>query len=214
MVVVIEAEQAGQIAIVGTQAALDITHGAAVVFALQLHVHHVIFLLDVVAKKFALLGALVEDLQFLDGVVGQVVEHHLVLTLEEVLAVEGQVIDLLTVDIYVAVVLQLGTGHLADEAVEHRTLGQVEGRGIIDEGIATIGEFYFCAGDHHAIEAHLFIDIVLAALLLLHEDAGQFEPRVAGNVAQVVVQIGGLITLGSGFEDEVVVAGGHLELIV
>ena len=119
MVVVIEAEQTGQITIVGTQAALDITHDAAVVFAFQLYVHHVVFFLHVVAYQFALLGALVEDLQLLDGVVGQVVEHHLVLAFEEVLAVEGEVIDLLTIDIDVTIVLQLSTRHLTDKSVEH-----------------------------------------------------------------------------------------------
>ena len=151
VVVVVETEQPGHVAVVGAAARLGVGHVAAVVFALQLHVHHVVLLLHVVTNQLALLGALVEDLQLLHGVVGQVVEHDLILALEEVLAVQRQVVHLLAVDVDVAVFLQFCTRHLTDESVEHRAFGQVEGRGVVDQRVTAIGQLDLRARDDHAV---------------------------------------------------------------
>ena len=138
MVVVVKGKEARHVAVVGAGACLGVAHESAVIFALQLHVHHVVLALHVVPDHLALSGRLVIDLQFLHGEVGQIVEHHFVLTAEEVLAVQHQVVHLATVDVDVAIVLQLGPLHLTDEPVEHRALGQVEGIGIESDGVATI----------------------------------------------------------------------------
>ncbi len=140
--------------------------------------------------------------------------HHLVLAFEEVLAVERQVVHLLAVDVDVAVLLQLGAGHLANEAVEHRAFGHVEGRCVVDQRVAAIGQLHLRAGDDYAVQVYIFIDVIVGALLLLDEHAGQLEPRVAGNVAQLVDHRRVLVAVGGGADDEVVVLGGHLELVV
>ena len=172
MVVIVEAEESGQITVVCADASFYVTHEAAIVLTLQLHVHHVVLLLHVVAYELALLRALVEDLQFLHGVVGQIVEHHLVLSLEEVFAVQREVVHLLAVDVDVAVVLQLCTWHLADKTVEHRAFWQVEGRSIINQRVAAIGKLHFGARDDDTVHTYLFIYIIVAALLLLHQQSG------------------------------------------
>ena len=161
MVVIVEAEQASHVTFVGTIPAFDITHQTTIVFALQLHIHHVVLLLYVMANEFTLLGTLVKDFQFLHGVVGQVVEHYLVLSLKEVLTVQREVVHLFAVDIDVSVVLEFGTGHLTNQSVEHRTFWQVKGGGIIHQCVATIGQFYFRARDDYSSESDFLIDIIV-----------------------------------------------------
>ena len=51
-------------AVAASAAGLGIGHGSPAVLALERHVHHVVFLLHVVAQKAATLGALVVDLRF------------------------------------------------------------------------------------------------------------------------------------------------------
>ena len=177
VVVVVEREQACHVAFFRAKASLDVGQISAVVFALQADVHHVVFLLHVVAYHLALLGRLVVDLDVLDGEVGQVVEHHLVVALEEVLAVECQVVYLLAVDVDVAVVLEFGSRHLSDESVEHRSFRQVEGRGIVDDGVAAIGYLHLGARDDHLVERALAVDAVV--LFLFHQQSWQFEVVVA-----------------------------------
>ena len=176
MVIIVEAEQASHVTFVGTVPAFNITHQTAIIFALQLHIHHVVFLLDIMANEFTLFGTLVKDFQFLHGVVGQVVEHYLVLSLEEVLTVQREIVHLLAVDIDVSVVLEFGTGHLTNQSVEHRTFWQVKGGGIIHQRVTTIGQFYLGTCYDDSSESDFLIDIIVAALLLLHEDARQFKP--------------------------------------
>ena len=214
MVIVIESEGTSHVTVICTVPPFDITHIASIILTLQLHIHHVVFLLYVVTNELTLLGALVKDLQFLDGVVGQVVEHHLVLTLEEVLTVERQIVHLLAVDIDITVVFELCPRHLTDQSVEHRAFRQVESRGVIHQCVATIGQLYFSACDDHAIESHLFKYIIIAALLFLDEDTRQFEPVVAGNMSQLIVHRGIVVALSRSLDDIVGILGWHLEFII
>ena len=50
--------------------------------------------------------------------------------------------------------------------------------------------------------------------MFLHQDTGQFEIVVAGDVAQLVVHIRVLIPLCSGFDDEFVLDSGHFEGVI
>ena len=99
--------------------------------------------------KLALGRLLVIDLHVLHCVVRQVLQHHLVLALEEVGTVQRQVLYLLAIDEYLAVVLQFHTWQLLDESVEHRALRNVEGIGIIDNGIALIYHLHLRGLHHH-----------------------------------------------------------------
>ena len=208
VVVVVEREESSHVTVVGTCAGFDIPHEATVIVALEHHVHHVVLALHIVAYALTLTSRLVVDLQLLHGEVRQVVEHHLVLATEEVLAVEQQIVHLSPVDIDVAILLQLSTRHLTDESVEHRSVGQVEGRCIVDNGVATIGNLHPCARDDHAVEAHLFIDV----LPLLQQQVRQTELVVAGKVAQGVVDVTVLIALARTFYYIVSLTGGNLKL--
>ena len=164
MVVEVESEGAGCPAVVCSGASLGVGNVAPGVLPLQVDVHHEVLGLDLAAQCLALLGALVIHLDVFHGEIRQVFQHHLVLSLEEVLAVEQQVVNLLAVDVYVAVVLELHPRHLADESVEHRTLGEVERRGVVDDGVAAVCYLHARAADHHFVEPHISIYVVLGAL--------------------------------------------------
>ena len=91
-------------------------------------------------------------LHLLHGVGRQVVEHHLVVALEEVLAVEQQFVDLLAMHQNATVVLQLHAVHLTDEGIEHGAVGNVEGIGIEGDGVAAIEHFHAGFLDYHFAE--------------------------------------------------------------
>ena len=115
---------------------LDVCRAATVIFTLQDNIHSV-FLLALVldAEVLVLFRLLVIDLDVLHGEVRQILQHHLVLALEEILAVERQVVYLPSVDEYLTVLLQLHARQLLDEAVQHRAFWHVESVGIIDQRI-------------------------------------------------------------------------------
>ncbi len=108
----------------------------------------------------------------------------------------------------------LSSRHLPYQSVEHGALGQVEGRCVVHQGVAAVGQLHFRAGDDDALHAHLFIYVVVSALLLLDEHAWQLEVAVAGYVSQAVGHGGVLVAVGSGADDVVGVACRHLELVV
>ena len=121
----------------------------------------------------------------------QIVEHNLVVALEEVLAVEREVVYLLTVDIDVAIALDLGSRQLAHKGVEHRAVGHVEGAGIIHECVATIGELHFGARNHHSIQVHLFIYVAIGEFLQVK--VGHLEAAVACHALNLVIlTVGGI----------------------
>ena len=206
MVVVVESEDTSQIAVLRAHAALGIQQIAAMILTFQTHIHHVVLLLHVAPHHLTLTGTLVIHLHVLHDVVRQVVEHYLVVALEEVLAVECQVIHLLPVDVDVAVALQFCPRHLAHQSVEHRPFRQVEGRGVIHDGVTTIGNLHLRACDGHTVEIHILIDI----LPFLHQQAGQGELVVAGDVVQVVSHVGILVALACTFYNIFGVPCGHL----
>ena len=117
----------------GSGARLYVGCSANAVFTFQHHVHRVLLLVLVGdAEVLVLWGLLVVHLHVLHREVGQVFEHNLVLALEEVGAIQRQVLHLLAVDEDFAGLRQLDAGQLLDESVEHGAFGHVEGVGIID----------------------------------------------------------------------------------
>ena len=128
------------------------------IFVLQVYIHHVATRLYIVAQGLALVGLLLIDLQVFHGVVRQVLHQHLLVSAEERARAQQQLVDLAPIDEDFALVVQRNARQLADEVVEHRTLGQLEGRGIVDEGVAAIVELH--AGGRH----HDFVEVQVARL--------------------------------------------------
>ena len=141
-------EQARQVAVVRAGRGLHVAHVAGGVLLFQVHVHHVVLLLHVLPQGFAALGGFFVHLELLDGIVGQVVEHDFVVAFVEVLAVEEEVVHLSAVDVDFAVFLELSAGQLADKSVEHGAFGQVEGVGVVHDGVALVKHLDF-GGRHH-----------------------------------------------------------------
>ena len=198
MVVEVESEGAGGPAVVCSGARLGVGNVAPGVLPFQVDVHHEVLGLDLAAQSLALLGALVIHLDVFHGEIRQVFQHHLVLSLEEVLAVEQQVVNLLAVDVYVAVVLELHPRHLADEPVEHRTLGEVERRGVVDDGVAAVCYLHARAADHHFVEPHVLVYVVAPAL---HEQPWYGVIALAPPRLQVEGVGQGLVALGLGADE-------------
>ena len=214
VVVIIESEQSSQIAVVSACTRLDISQIATIILTLQLDIHHIVFLFYVMAYEFALLRRLVEYLQLFHRIIRQVVEHHTVLTFEEVLAIQGEIVNLLAIDIDVAIVLELCSGHLSDQAVEHRPFRQIKCRGIVDQRIATISQFHFRTRNDKAIEVDILEDVVIRALLLLHKHTRQLKRIVACDMAQLVGHTSILIARCSGLDNVVVNFGRSLEFVI
>ena len=131
------------------------------------------------------------NLKVLHSIVRQIVEHNLVVALEEVFAVECEVVYLLAIDVYVAIALYLSTRQLAHKGVKHRTVGYVEGTGIIHDGVATIGELHLGARNHHSVQVHLFIYVAFGEFLQVK--VGHLEAAVACHALNLVIlTVGGI----------------------
>jgi hypothetical protein len=133
------------------------------------------------------------NLKVLHSIVRQIVEHNLVVALEEVFAVECEVVYLFAIHIDVAIALDLGSRQLAHKGVEHRAVGHVEGTGIIHECVATIGELNLGARNHHSVQVHLFIYVALGEFLQVK--VGHLEAAVACHALNLVVLTVGSIAL-------------------
>ena len=144
-----QAKEAPRVAVLGALGRLGVGHVALVVLAFEVHIHHEVFLLHLTPEPLALLGRLAIHLHVLHGIHRQVLEHHLVLALEEILAVEREEVYLLTIDQDGAVVFQLHARHLPHEGVEHRSVGQLEGRRVVDDGVVLVGHLDAGAFHHH-----------------------------------------------------------------
>ena len=81
-------EQTGKICLFSSYADSHICHIALAVFFLEVDVHHIFLLGTFVIQCLGFLRHLVIHLDFLHRVVGQVLQHQLVVASEEVLAVE------------------------------------------------------------------------------------------------------------------------------
>ena len=175
-----------------------------------MHVHRVFLLFFVTTQKLTLGRAFVEYLHVLDGVVGQVFEHHLVLALEEVGAVQRQVLHLLAVDVNLAVLLQFHARQLLDESVEHRALGNVEGVSIENDGVAFVHHLYLCGLDDHFVQfTTVLVDDALGAF---HANGRHLELTVTGYVFYFVVFVGCLIARSRCLDDILGRLGGYLHI--
>ena len=147
----------------GAAGGLQVAEVAGGIFFFQAHVHHVVFFVHVVPQGAAALGGGFVHLELLDGVVRQIFEHDAVVSLIEILAVEQEVVELAAVDKDFAIAVEGGAGQLADEVAEHGTFGQVEGIGVVNEGIALVVEFDF-GGRHYGFAQLLLLAVLVIAL--------------------------------------------------
>ena len=85
----------------------------------------------------------------------QVVEYQFAVGVEEVLAVEHQHIHAFAVDGYLAALLQLHSGQLFYQCVEHRAFGQFECVGIICQCVSVHIELHLRCRHHHLVEHYL-----------------------------------------------------------
>ena len=120
---------------------------------------------DLAVRPFRLevgvaLGAVIH-FDLLHRVGRQVLQGDLRIAREEILAVQQETLDKLSVDPYLPV-LQLRARQLLHQGVEHRPLGQVEGRRVVDDGVAA--HHHLDVGGPHGGLAQLDV-----APLLQHE---------------------------------------------
>ena len=87
------------------------------------------------AAQVVVVGGAVVHLDVLHRIGRQVLECYLGVSGKEVLAVHHQTLNKLAVHLDLTV-LQLSTGQLGYQRVEHRAFGQLKGGGIVHDGIA------------------------------------------------------------------------------
>ena len=185
------------------------------VLPFQLHVHHVVLLLQVTSCQLAQVRALVEHLNLLHRVIWQVFQHHLVLALEEILAVERQVVHLAPVDGYLARLgVQLHSVHLLQQSVEHRAVGYVEGVGVVHQCVATVGYPYLCCRYHHFVQLVTHVIYFFLFLLAPHVVPWCIEVFVAPDVFHVEVHVSILVVWMLSLYDELLWFGRHYEPVV
>ena len=164
------------------------------IFLLQTDVDDVALRPEVfLAQPFVLLRLFVVDGDVLHRVGRQVLKQQFAVALEEGLAVQQEVVDELAVVIDAPVALHLHARNLAQQFVQYRALGQLEGIGIVHDGVPFIIESHARGRDGHLLHHH--------GLLLQVEGrqfAGQFAPA---DVLQGVVDVGGLIPVERDAED-------------
>ena len=161
IVSVVETEETSQIAVFASPRRLHVGDVSTGVLTLQGHIHHIVFLLHLLPHESAFFRRTVIHLQFLYGIVRKIVEHHLILPLEEVFSVKEQIIYLLAVYVNIAVTLHFGSRHLSDKSVEHGAIRHIECTGVKDERVATVSQLHLGACHHHVIEGNILIEFLL-----------------------------------------------------
>ena len=206
-----QAESPSGIAAVRTASRRDIGHIAGVVFAFEAHIHHVGFFLRVVTEELAAVGRLVIHFHLLHREGRQVVEHLTVVALEKVRTVQRQVIHLTAIDVNLAVRLQFRSGQLADQFIEHRPFGQVEGICIVDHRIAPVSHPDFGSLYHHFSQTAVCKRRIrtTAHLMIPGIDVG-----IACHVTHRAIHVFRIVIGMLGFDDVTRPPGGYIELVI
>ena len=137
--------------VVGAQPSLYIHGPAKGIDLLQVHIHHqflFFFCGRLDAEGHILVRLLSIYLDVVHHIARQVLQRNLGVTLEEVAPVDHQVVHKLAINKNLAV-LQFHTRQAAHQAIEHAALCQLEGIGIIDNGVATIVHLDLRRLHHH-----------------------------------------------------------------
>ena len=142
MVAEAEGKGTAEPSVLSSHGTLHIGDVAALVLLFQVHVHHKLLRIHVVAQCFAHVRLLVVDLDVLHRVVRKILHQHLLVAPHERVRTKQQFIHLASVHEYLARLVQRHTRHLAYQVVKHRALRQLECRGIIDDGVAPVEHLY------------------------------------------------------------------------
>ena len=151
------------------------------------------------------------DLHLLHGVRRQVVEHLPVVALEEVRAVQCQVVHLAPVHVNLAVLLQFHPRHLPDQLVEHRPFGQVERIGIIDQRVSLVGHPDLRGLHHHLVQRPVRERVVRLAPHLM---VRRVHVSVPPDAAEAEIHIRGQVVRMLGLDDEPLRHCRHIELVI
>ena len=149
-----QGEEPSQIFVLRAVCRLRVGYPADGVLLLEVHVHHQRAVGFLPSRKLFQIRLLLEHLYLVHHVGRQVLEGDFRVTPEEVLAVDEQVADDPAVHGDHAVVLQLGPRQLFDERVEHGALRQLEGVGVVYDGVPLHHHLDF-RGRHHGLPEHL-----------------------------------------------------------
>lgn len=122
---------------------MGVDYPCVAVLFFELDVHSQMLRRDGVVGPLFSLGVAFVDLDVLDCVGADIVEHDLIVTFEKLFAVEQERFYKFAVDGDLAVFVDLGSGQLCDKGVEHGSFGELKGRGVIDYGVAFVVEFDF-----------------------------------------------------------------------
>ena len=148
-----EGKESGQPPVFCAATSLHISQCSDRVFLLQLHVHHVAFVIgNMLPKELALISPFVINLDGLHSIGGQIFEHNGVVATKKVLAIKKQSIDVFAVMVDSSTLFQFYSWQLSDKCVKHRPFGQLESVGIENKRVALIIELHLGSRDHHLLQ--------------------------------------------------------------
>ena len=153
----VQAEQLEGVSTIGSTRNVDITHEVFFVLFLQLNIHHVVLFLYVNAHSLTLFSAFFKHFEVFYGVIGQVFDKLFVVTLEEILSVECEVIEFTAINEYLTIAVHRCSRQLSDERIEHTTFGKVEGIGIEDDGVDFVYHLDFSTLHHYFAQGMFYI---------------------------------------------------------
>ena len=123
------------ISVVCAASRLHVGYRGQCIFVFQVHVHHILGMLVLDAPYGCLQRLPFIHFQFFHREVRQVFHQHLFVAPEERPGVECQFVYLPAVDEYLARIRHPCAGQLLYQVLQHRTFGQLESRGVIDQRV-------------------------------------------------------------------------------
>ena len=145
-------ETTAQPALPGAACGLHIADVPHLVLLLQIDIHHIAFGAVRATQGLVHVRCLVIHLDVFHRVVGQVLQQHLPVSAHEGAGTQQQFVHLAPIDIDFAIVLHFHAGQLGNEGIEHGTVGQLEGRGVIDERVALPVHLDLCGHHVHLLQ--------------------------------------------------------------
>ena len=137
------------------------------VLLLQVHVHHIAGSLHVIAQRLALVRAFVVGLDVLHRIVGQILQQYLPVATQEGTRPEQQLVHLAAVHVYLPFIGHLHPWQLPYQRIQHRTVGKVEGIGVVHDGVTPVVHL-------HPGGLHLYLGEV-PFHASAHPDGGQLQ---------------------------------------
>ena len=136
----------------GAATQVEVGHVAAVHTFLNREVEHGFLLAILDTSDTRLIALLIVELHVLDDAHGDILECRLDIAQHKLLTIQQNLLNLLTVDGDVAILIYLGTRNTLDELLDRRALGSTVGLRVIQDGILFNDDLCGTTGDNSLLQ--------------------------------------------------------------